>query len=74
MAALEAGHLSGAYLDVFETKLLPADSPLWSTPNLLISPHAADSVENWEARFADFFAANLESWRAGRALKNVVAG
>jgi phosphoglycerate dehydrogenase-like enzyme len=74
MAALESGHLGGAYLDVFEAEPLPTDSPLWSAPNLLISPHAADSVEDWESRFAELFAANLENWRAGRALRNVVAG
>jgi phosphoglycerate dehydrogenase-like enzyme len=74
VAALEAGHLGGAYLDVFETEPLPAESPLWEAPNLLISPHAADGVEDWEARFAALFAENLENWRAGHALRNVVAG
>ncbi len=74
LAALESGHLRGAYLDVFETEPLPPDSPLWTAPNLLISPHAADGVEDWEARFAALFAENLEHWRAGRALRNVVAG
>ncbi len=74
LAALESGHLRGAYLDVFETEPLPPDSPLWTAPNLLISPHAADGVEDWEARFAELFAENLEHWRAGRALRNVVAG
>jgi phosphoglycerate dehydrogenase-like enzyme len=74
LAALESGHLLGAYLDVFETEPLPPGSPLWAAPNLLISPHAADGVEDWEARFAELFAENLEHWRAGRALRNVVAG
>ena len=74
LAALESGHLRGAYLDVFETEPLPPASPLWSAPNLLISPHAADGVADWEARFAALFAENLAHWRAGRALRNVVTG
>jgi len=74
LAALESGHLRGAYLDVFETEPLPPDSPLWTAPNLLISPHAADGVEDWEAHFSALFAENLEHWRAGRALRNVVTG
>jgi phosphoglycerate dehydrogenase-like enzyme len=74
LAALRSGHLRGAYLDVFRTEPLPAGNPLWTAPNLLISPHAADGVEDWEARFAALFAENLANWRAGRALRNVVAG
>jgi phosphoglycerate dehydrogenase-like enzyme len=74
LAALRSGHLRGAYLDVFETEPLPPGSPLWSAPNLLISPHAADGVADWEARFAALFAENLEHWRAGRTLRNVVTG
>jgi phosphoglycerate dehydrogenase-like enzyme len=74
VAALESGHLRGAYLDVFATEPLPEDSPLWAAPNLLISPHASDCVTDWQDRFADLFAENLANWRAGRPLRNVVAG
>jgi phosphoglycerate dehydrogenase-like enzyme len=74
LAALRSGHLRGAYLDVFETEPLPSGSPLWTAPNLLISPHAADGVGDWEARFAGLFTENLEHWRAGRTLRNVVTG
>ena len=74
LAALESGQLRGAYLDVFQTEPLPADSSLWTAPNLLISPHTADGVIDWEARFAALFADNLANWRAGRALRNLVAG
>ncbi|MHA1527605.1 MAG: D-2-hydroxyacid dehydrogenase [Alphaproteobacteria bacterium] len=74
LAALRSGHLGGAYLDVFETEPLPPESPLWNAPNLLISPHAADGVADWEARFAELFAENLEHWRAGRTMRNVVTG
>jgi phosphoglycerate dehydrogenase-like enzyme len=60
--------LGGAYLDVFETEPLPADSPLWGPP------HVADSVPDWPARFAAFFADNLERWLAGEPLENLVEG
>ena len=72
--ALQSGHLRGAYLDVFQTEPLPADSPLWATPNLLISPHAADGVDDWEVRFTALFAENLANWRAGSPLMNLVTG
>lgn len=39
--ALRAGAIAGAALDVFETEPLPPDSPLWSAPNLIVSPHVA---------------------------------
>ena len=70
--ALRSGHLAGAYLDVFETEPLPAESPLWSMPNVLITPHSSDNVHGWPCRFAALFADNLERWRAGEPLVNVV--
>jgi len=70
--ALRSGHLAGAYLDVFETEPLSADSPLWSMPNVLITPHASDNIHGWPSRFAALFADNLERWRAGEPLVNVV--
>ncbi|GMG84072.1 D-2-hydroxyacid dehydrogenase [Paralimibaculum aggregatum] len=74
VAALASGQLRGAYLDVTETEPLPPESPLWDVPNLLISPHSADSVADWPLRFADLFTENLGRWRAGEPLRNVVAG
>ena len=72
LAALRDGTVAAAHLDVFATEPLPADSALWDAPNLVITPHMADSVSDFEARFAAFFADNLERWLAGRALHNVV--
>ena len=71
--ALRSGHLGGAYLDVFETEPLPAESPLWSMPNVLLTPHASDNIVGWPRRFAELFADNLERWRAGEPLLNPVS-
>ena len=70
--ALRSGHIAGAYLDVFDTEPLPAESPLWAMPNVLITPHSADNIHGWPRRFATLFADNLERWRAGEPLLNVV--
>ena len=70
--ALRSGHLAGAYLDVFETEPLPPESPLWVMPNVLVTPHASDNVHGWPRRFAELFADNLDRWRAGGPLVNVV--
>ena len=70
--ALRSGHLAGAYLDVFETEPLPAESPLWAMPNVLITPHSSDNILGWPRRFAALFADNLERWRAGEPLLNPV--
>ena len=71
--ALRTGHLGGAYLDVFETEPLPDESPLWTMPNVLVTPHASDNVLGWPRRFAELFADNLDRWRAGRPLLNRVS-
>jgi glyoxylate/hydroxypyruvate reductase A len=45
LSRLESGHLSHAYLDVFDTEPLPASSPLWKHPGVTITPHAAALTE-----------------------------
>lgn len=69
--ALQRGRLRGAYLDVFEQEPLPESSPLWALDQVLITPHAADQVEDWDLRFADRFVAQLERYRRGEALAHV---
>lgn len=67
--ALHAGKLGGAALDVFETEPLPETSPLWDTPNLIVSPHAAGGrPQGAEALIAD----NLRRFLASQSLKNVI--
>ena len=72
LAALHEGRVAAAHLDVFAREPLPADSALWDAPNLVITPHMADAVSDWETRFAQFFADNLERWLAGEPLLNEV--
>ena len=70
--ALERGTIAGAALDVFETEPLPADSPLWETPGLLVSPHMSGDFHGYPEALAELFLDNLRRFRAGEALRNVV--
>lgn len=70
IAALKAGHLAGAYLDVFEKEPLPADSPLWDIPNVIVSPHNASAASGNERRAAEVFFGNLGRWARGENLVN----
>lgn len=71
--ALRAGIVGAAYLDVFEREPLPAESPLWAMDEVLLTPHCSDNVDDWPLRFAAAFADNMDRWRAGAPLANVVA-
>jgi phosphoglycerate dehydrogenase-like enzyme len=73
IGALESGRLGGAWLDVFEQEPLPAESPLWGIPNVVVSAHCADQVEDFPLRFAQLFLDNLERFAQGRPLANVVS-
>jgi glyoxylate/hydroxypyruvate reductase A len=69
---LDDGHLSGAMLDVFTPEPIPAGHRLWTTRNLIISPHtAADDPNTYNARSLDLFFDNLRAWREGRAMPNL---
>jgi phosphoglycerate dehydrogenase-like enzyme len=71
IGALEAGHLGGACLDVFETEPLPPGSPLWAMPNVIISPHSASTVADENRLLTDLFVENIGRWLAGEPLRNV---
>ena len=72
-ANLRSGHLSGAVLDVFDPEPLPPDSPLWSVPNLVATPHvSADDGDSYVALTLDLVFRNLERLLDGRPLVNVV--
>jgi phosphoglycerate dehydrogenase-like enzyme len=70
VAALRAGHLGGACLDVFATEPLPAGSPLWDMPNVIVSPHSAATVAAENGLLTDLFIDNLQRWLAGKPLRN----
>jgi phosphoglycerate dehydrogenase-like enzyme len=70
-AALRERRIAGAYLDVFRTEPLPADSAFWDLPGVLISPHHADAAEGWKSVSAGFFGENLTRYLEGRALQNI---
>jgi phosphoglycerate dehydrogenase-like enzyme len=70
--ALRSGQLAGAALDVFETEPLPANSPLWTLDNVILSPHIAGLTPRYEARVIALFADNLRRYLAGQPLRNVV--
>lgn len=64
--ALRSGHLGFAALDVAAVEPLPAASPLWDMPNVLISPHSASTVTTENAKITSIFCDNLRLWLAGR--------
>jgi phosphoglycerate dehydrogenase-like enzyme len=68
---LDSGHLSGAVLDVFSPEPIQPGHRLWTTPNVIISPHtAADDPATYNARSLDIFLENLRAWRGGEPLPN----
>jgi glyoxylate/hydroxypyruvate reductase len=72
IAALQSGHLGGAALDVFDTEPLPATSPLWDMPNVLVSPHSGSTSDRENDRLTDLFCENLRRFLAGAPLLNVL--
>jgi phosphoglycerate dehydrogenase-like enzyme len=70
--ALRSGTIGGAGLDVFETEPLPADSPLWSSPNVVLSPHVSGFTPHYDERAMALFADNLRRYVNGGPLLNVV--
>ena len=71
LALLKSGHIKEAAIDVFATEPLPAQSPFWDMPNVVVTPHTGDP-EDWEGKVAEIFCRNLKLFRAGQPLFNVV--
>src|SRR5271168_4288906 len=70
LACLDDGTLGAASLDVYETEPLPANSPFWTHPNVVLTPHnAADTDPDEISRYV---ARQIECFEAGEALENVV--
>ncbi len=70
ITALKSKRLRHAYLDVFHTEPLPAESPLWDLPNVLISPHNAGASTGTYARGVEIFLRNLENYLNARPMEN----
>ncbi|HET9498126.1 MAG TPA: D-2-hydroxyacid dehydrogenase [Candidatus Limnocylindria bacterium] len=70
--ALANGWIGGAVLDVFDEEPLPPDSPLYDTPNLVITPHTSWSSDRVVERSIDLFVANLERYLRAEPLENLV--
>ena len=69
---LDNGHLSGAVLDVFTPEPIPEGHRLWTTPNLVISPHtSADDPATYNPRSLDIFIRNVRAYLAGEKLPNL---
>jgi phosphoglycerate dehydrogenase-like enzyme len=66
VAALQAGQIAGAALDVFETEPLPPDSPLWSMPNVIITPHIAAASTHIAERHLQTLLENIRRFVAGQ--------
>ena len=71
IAAIRSGHLGGAALDAHRQEPLPAESPLWDLPNVIISPHNASASTGNEKRCAEMFIANFGHWLRGETMFNV---
>ncbi len=70
--ALRSGQVGAAYLDVFAVEPLPRESPLWTLPNVLVSPHTAALNPAEDRRIAELFADNLRRFLDGAPLRNVM--
>lgn len=73
VAALRSGHLSAAALDVTVEEPLPEASPLWTLPNVLITPHTGGETRAYEDAVIDLLLENLDRlWRGETGLRNQV--
>ena len=68
--ALREGWIAGAGLDVTEEEPLPTESPLYSMPNVILTPHISGNSAHYDTRLAALFADNLKRYRTGQQLQN----
>jgi phosphoglycerate dehydrogenase-like enzyme len=72
VAAVRSGHLAGVGLDVTEVEPLPAASPLWNEPNILLTAHSAGFTKNLREKKTRWFAENLVRYLKGEPLQGLV--
>lgn len=70
--ALKEGRISGAALDVYPEEPLPANSPLWKLPNVLLSPHISGNTRYYNERAIEMFAENLRRYINDLPLFNLI--
>lgn len=70
--ALRDGAIGGAGLDVYEIEPLPADHPLWTAPNVLLTPHVAGNGPYLDERRLEIIVDNARRFASGGPLRNVV--
>lgn len=71
-AAIGEGRILGAGLDAFRREPLPADSPYWRLPEVLMSPHTASFAGDYWEPVVDLFLENVRRFKAGEPLLNIV--
>ncbi|HEX4129241.1 MAG TPA: D-2-hydroxyacid dehydrogenase [Pirellulales bacterium] len=72
VAAIAAGEIAGAALDVFENEPLPAEHPLWGMENVILTPHIAGASARVAARHFDVLRDNIGRFLSGKPLLNIV--
>lgn len=72
LTALEEGWIAGAGLDAHAVEPLPPDSPFWSLPNVVVTPHNGATTAQTGRRGVDVFVDNLARFAAGEPLRNIV--
>ena len=72
VAALNAGEIAGAALDVYEHEPLPSDHPLWTMPNVLMTPHMAGYGPHLDERRYQIMIDNCRAFLDGKPLRNIV--
>lgn len=70
IAALKDGQIAAAALDTFVEEPLPPNSPLWTLPNVIVTPHAAGETQFYERNVVDILLANIAAMETGSALTN----
>ncbi len=70
--ALAAGRIAGAALDTFTKEPLPPESPLWTLPNVVLTPHTSNSSPKVRERTLALFVENVRRYKAGEPLLNRV--
>lgn len=72
IAVLEEGRLAGALLDVTEPEPPAKNDPIWTAPNVLLTGHSSAVGTGFYKRAAALFLDNLDRYRSGREMRNVV--